>query len=141
MQTIVKLYTSRDEYDIRNAADCSVSVEELIDILRGFNPNDKVVFSNDGGYTYGIINSESVKEGRVESREEEERREEIEDAESEIDSIKEDMEYNLTELQAEYETPDEDEGVMSDEEYKRRRNEIIEGANDEINRVKELHKL
>ena len=141
MQNIVKLNVSRDTYSIREAADYSISVEELIDTLRRLNPEDKVVFSNDNGYTYGYVCEDVVEEEEVETREEEERREEIEDAESEIESIKEDMEYSLTELEAEYENPDEDEGVMLDEEYERRKAEIIERANEEIARIKEEHNL
>jgi hypothetical protein len=145
MQNIVKLNVSRDTYSIREAADYSISVEELIDTLRRLNPEDKVVFSNDNGYTYGYVCEDVVEEEEVETREEEERREEIEEAESEIDSIKEDMEYNLTELEAEYENPyenpEEGEVAMSDEEYKRRKAEIIEKANEEIARIKEEHNL
>jgi ribonuclease BN (tRNA processing enzyme) len=141
MQNIVKLNVSRDTYSIREAADYSISVEELIDTLRRLNPEDKVVFSNDNGYTYGYVCEDVVEEEEVETREEEERREEIEEAESEIDSIKEDMEYDLTELEAEYENPEEGEDVMSDEEYERRKAEIIEKANEEIARIKEEHNL
>ena len=141
MQNIVKLNVSRDTYSIREAADYSISVEELIDTLRRLNPEDKVVFSNDNGYTYGYVCEDVVEEEEVETREEEERREEIEDAESEIDSIKEDMEIDLTELEAEYENSVEDVLPMSDKEYERRREEIIEKANEEIARIKEEHNL
>lgn len=141
MQNIVKLNVSRDTYSIREAADYSISVEELIDTLRRLNPEDKVVFSNDNGYTYGYVCEDVVEEEEVETREEEERREEIEDAESEIDSIKEDMEIDLTELETEYENSVEDVLPMSDKEYERRREEIIEKANEEIARIKEEHNL
>lgn len=141
MQNIVKLNVSRDTYSIREAADYSISVEELIDTLRRLNPEDKVVFSNDNGYTYGYVCEDVVEEEEVETREEEERREEIEDAESEIDSIKEEMEIDLTDLEAEYENSVEGVLPMSDKEYERRREEIIEKANEAIARIKEEHNL
>ena len=56
MIRIVTLNTNRSEYDIRDAAACSMTVRELIDELEcNYNENDKIVFSNDNGYTYGGI--------------------------------------------------------------------------------------
>jgi hypothetical protein len=135
MQTIVKLNTSRDYYGIREAADSSITVEELINALSSFNPEDKVVFSNDKGYTYGAVYDETVEEERVETYEEERRREELEEAEKEIAMVKDEMESNLTGLEVEYENPD-NEDAMTDEEYERQREEIIKMANDEIDRIK-----
>ena len=56
MIRIVTLNTNRSEYDIRDAAACSMTVRELIDELEcNYNEDDKIVFSNDNGYTYGGI--------------------------------------------------------------------------------------
>ena len=114
MIEIVKLYTSRDEYDIRLAAERSMTVRELIDELERMNEDAKVVFDNDNGYTYGIVCSESVDSDMYETREEEERRETIEGIDSEL----EDLEY-------EYTHPDEDDEPMSDEQYYKERREIF----------------
>ena len=113
MIEIVKLYTSRDEYDIRLAAERSLTVGELIDELKRMDENAKVVFDNDNGYTYGYVCSESVDSDMYETREEEERRETIEGIESEL----EDLDY-------EYQHPDEDD-PMSDEQYYKERREIF----------------
>jgi hypothetical protein len=52
MIEIVNLYTSRDEYDIRLAAERSMTVRELIDELKQYSDDAKIVFNNDNGYTY-----------------------------------------------------------------------------------------
>lgn len=80
MIRIVTLNTNRSEYDIRDAADSSITVGELIDELEGnYNRNDKIVFSNDNGYTYGYVTAGYIDERRVETREEEEAREKEEE--------------------------------------------------------------
>lgn len=72
MINIVILKTSRDSYDIRESADCSITVGELIrELKRNYDEDDKIVFSNDNGYTYGIIERESIDEERVETEDEE----------------------------------------------------------------------
>ena len=61
MEQIVTLKTSRDYYDAKECAEYSISVEELMEILSRC-PNDaKVVFSNDNGYTYGIVDNNTIK--------------------------------------------------------------------------------
>ena len=56
MIRIVTLNVNRSEYDIRDAAARSVTVGELIDELNcNYNRDDKIVFSNDNGYTYGYV--------------------------------------------------------------------------------------
>lgn len=52
---MVLLKTNRSEYNADSAAKCSMTVGELIDFLGDFNKSDKIVFSNDNGYTYGYI--------------------------------------------------------------------------------------
>lgn len=140
MQTIVKLNTSRDYYGIREAAESSITVEELINALSNFSPEDKVVFSNDRGYTYGVVYDETVEEERVETYEEERRREELEEAEKEIEMVKDEMESDLTALEVEYENPD-NEDAMTDEEYEQEREKIIKMANEEIDRIKREYNM
>lgn len=61
MGQIVTIKTSRDYYDAKECAEYSLSVAEVIDILSRY-PNDvKVVFSNDNGYTYGIVDNNTFK--------------------------------------------------------------------------------
>lgn len=61
MEQIVTIKTSRDYYDAKECAEYSLSVEELMEILSRC-PNDaKVVFSNDNGYTYGIVDNNTIK--------------------------------------------------------------------------------
>ena len=60
MEKIAILKTNRSEYSIKEAADYSITVRELIEHLRdNLDPDSRIVFSNDGGYTYGYI-TESV---------------------------------------------------------------------------------
>lgn len=65
MNQIVALRTNRDYYDVREAAEYSLTVNELIDILSYYSGDTKVVFSNDNGYTYGVVSDNTVKNIRV----------------------------------------------------------------------------
>jgi hypothetical protein len=59
-ETFTILKTNRSEYNIKEAAVQSITVRELIDYLRdNADLDSRIVFSNDGGYTYGYI-TESV---------------------------------------------------------------------------------
>lgn len=60
MADIVILHTNRDDYDIENCANRSLSVGEVIDILNRYPDDAKMVFSNDNGYTYGVVNNSSI---------------------------------------------------------------------------------
>lgn len=111
MIQIVKLETNRDAYSIKDAAEASISVGELIDLLRGYDSDMKVVFSNDNGYTYGAIGENSIAEEWVETREEEDRKEKMEE-----------LDMELCNLQTVYDNPEyAPEEKMSDEEYRKRR--------------------
>jgi hypothetical protein len=90
MEKIVTLLTSRDEYDIRRAAECSMTVEELIEELEYLPKHSKIVFSNDRGYTYGYISTSKIDMEEVETFEEEEERERREQEEWEDDEENED---------------------------------------------------
>lgn len=60
MTDIVILHTNRDDYNIENSAEYSLSVGEVIDILSRYPDDAKVVFSNDRGYTYGRVKNSSI---------------------------------------------------------------------------------
>lgn len=61
MARIVILKTNRTFYDKEEAAKHSITLDEFIEILnqQGYDGKEKVVFSNDNGYTYGYI-TESI---------------------------------------------------------------------------------
>lgn len=127
MQKIVILNTHRSDYDIRDAADSSITVRELIEELRGYDEDLKVVFSNDHGYTYGYISEDDVDYINQETREEEAERERMEEEEAEREEEEETMETiqgHLTDIQSRYENPTED-GHMTDEEYREEREDIF----------------
>ena len=87
METIVKLRTSQDEHDIRNASEYSYSVGQVIDILSRCPRNAKIVFDNDS-YTFGIIDSATIRVVEVETFQEEKEREEREKNEEKMEEIK-----------------------------------------------------
>ena len=58
---MVILKTNKDFYSNLEASKYSMTVRELINELENLHMDDKVVFSNDGGYTYGNITSDSIK--------------------------------------------------------------------------------
>ena len=55
MERIITLSTRRSHYSIKQAAEDSMTVKELIEELSYLPGDCKVVFKNDGGYTYGYI--------------------------------------------------------------------------------------
>ena len=127
MIRIVTLNTNCSEYDIRDAAACSMTVRELIDELEcNYKDDDKIVFSNDNGYTYGYVTADHIAEHNVETREEEEARENAEEYADNMESLRDE----LLDLIADYDhTPDPDDEFdsdMSEEEYLERRKELFE---------------
>lgn len=73
MEKIVILKTNRSEYSVKEAANGSITVGDLIEILRNYHDLDApIVFSNDGGYTYGYITESAVDEEFCEEEPEEE---------------------------------------------------------------------
>lgn len=69
---IITIDTRRSDYSIKEAADDSITVDELIEELRNFPGDCKVVFKNDNGYTYGYIQSGDIDSEYIEPEEEEE---------------------------------------------------------------------
>lgn len=59
-ERIIVLDTNRSHYDVKEAADDSMTVEELIEELRYLPGDCKVVFRNDNGYTYGYISDRGI---------------------------------------------------------------------------------
>lgn len=50
----------------------TLTVQEIIDVLSGFEPNAKVYFRNDEGYTYGSISYQDINEEWTEGEDENE---------------------------------------------------------------------
>ena len=123
METIVTLNTNRSEYDIREAAKCSCTVRELVDeLLSNYNEDDKIVFSNDNGYTFGYVGAGYIDAQRVETYEEEEAREKRENMEMLRDELKElNKEYNN-----DYFNDEDGEQPMTDDEYREERHRLFD---------------
>lgn len=115
MKRVVTIETSRDYYSIEDAHDEAITIGDLIEILQRYDEDDKVILSNDGGYTYGHIGEGAFDVVTFETREEEERRETMENIECDLDDLKE-----------RYENPDEDDEPMTEEEYRKERANIFE---------------
>jgi hypothetical protein len=84
---IITLSTNRSYYDVKQAAEDSITVEELMEELRYLPGDCKVVFKNDNGYTYGYISARDVDSEYPEPEEEKN--------DPAIDRA--DMEYNISE--------------------------------------------
>ena len=60
MEKVLTLRTNRAEYELSAVLDDSITVCELIELLKMYAPSMKVAFSNDNGFTYGYINAECL---------------------------------------------------------------------------------
>ena len=78
MTMIVKIETRRTAYSAEDAAERTLTVKDLKEMLDGYDDDSPVVFSNDNGYTYGEVQWDCL--GEVEIKEEEEEDETDEDA-------------------------------------------------------------
>lgn len=130
MVNIVMFNTTRDTYDIRESADCSITVGELISELRNYDEDDKIVFSNDNGYTYGIISRESLDDKLVETREEERARERREELEGELIDARQEMYDDLADLKNQYKDNEIDEDT-----YMAERDRVLAKYGDEVLRI------
>lgn len=74
METIIKVITSREDYDIRDSAESALSVEKVIGILTYLPKDAKMVFCNDNGFTFAPIRRSTFVTEYVETKEEEEER-------------------------------------------------------------------
>ena len=130
MKEVVTLLTSRDEYSIKNTMKYSMTVGELIDKLREYDEDTKVVFSNDRGYTYGYVCNESFDIEEVKSDEEErmeEIEEKIEDLEYDKEQLAEERNIDLADIEA-----NED---LSDEQYKLEKEAILEQYENDLKQI------
>ena len=118
MTQIIKFEVGRDDYDIRDCANASVSVGELIDILSHYDKDTKIVFSNDEGYTYGAICEGCLEDEWVKTKEEEEREQKMEDLDAELADLKWEYEFGWDD--------DDESGKMGEEEYLAKRAKIFE---------------
>lgn len=72
MERIITIDTRRSDYSVKEAADNSMTVTELIEELRYLPGDCKVVFKNDNGYTYGYIMDRDIDSEYIEPEEEDE---------------------------------------------------------------------
>lgn len=86
---IITIDTRRSDYSVREAADNSMTVTELIEELRYLPGDCKVVFKNDNGYTYGYIMDRDIDSEYIEPDEDEKEDEDVVD--------RADMEYEISE--------------------------------------------
>lgn len=52
----------RDCYSSKEATAKSITVGELIEKLKRYDPTEKVILSHDGGYTYGYVRTGRIGE-------------------------------------------------------------------------------
>ena len=71
MERIIPISTRQSHYGMGEAAMDSITVEELISMLDRFPGDCKVVFKNDGGYTYGYISDRDIDSEYITPEEEE----------------------------------------------------------------------
>ena len=74
MDTIVKVFTTREDYDIRDSAKNALTIEEIIDVLTYLPKKAKVVLTNDNGHTFAPVRRSTFVTEYVETKEEEEER-------------------------------------------------------------------
>lgn len=55
MANYLMVDTCRKGYNPSQVDQYAFTVEELIEYLKSFDKNSKVLFRNDGGYTYGAV--------------------------------------------------------------------------------------
>lgn len=79
MERIITIDTRRSDYSVKEAADNSMTVTELIEELRYLPGDCKVVFKNDNGYTYGYIMDRDIDSEYIEPEEEEKEDEDVVD--------------------------------------------------------------
>lgn len=65
--TCVFIEGRSDSYGANYLVDRTVTVEELIDVLEGFDKDLKVFIRNDRGYTFGLVDSDTVSLGAYNS--------------------------------------------------------------------------
>ena len=87
MIKVLMLNTSRDYYDVRDIVETNdsstMSVGEIIDLLKNLPREAKVVFRNDNGFTFGAVRGYSFRVKNVETYAEELEREQREEREGE----------------------------------------------------------
>ena len=74
MDTIVKVITTREDYDVRDSAENALTIEEVIEVLKYLPQKAKVVLTNDNGHTFAPVRRSTFVTEYVETKEEEEER-------------------------------------------------------------------
>ena len=69
-ELVLFINTNRDGYSPEQIGD-TMTVGELKELLNDFNDNTKVMFKNDGGYTYGAISTFDFEDEYIEAEDDE----------------------------------------------------------------------
>lgn len=56
----VIIEAERTGYSPKQVRCQAMTAQELIEVLEGFNPNNKVILSFDNGYTYGALREANI---------------------------------------------------------------------------------
>ena len=137
MIEICTICNHRSDYDIRDAASSSITVGQLIEHLRRFDEDTKIVTMNDGGYTYGYIDLDEVEVADYKTKEEEERDDALEEMEADIEYAKDDRDEELADLESRYTNPEDGEEPMTEEEYEKEKAEILADYEQKVKNIKD----
>ena len=83
MEKVIKVITRREDYDVRDSMESSMTIQEVINYLHTFPMDAKIVMSNDNGFTFAPFREGTFIQVEVETREEEAEREKREQEEEE----------------------------------------------------------
>jgi len=70
-KTVIFIETRRDEYGVSPLIDRTMTAGRLIETLSNFDEDTPVLLNNDNGYTYGIIDEDTITEEDVDIEEDE----------------------------------------------------------------------
>lgn len=84
MEKVIKLKAIRDSYEIKDVLDDALTAEELIEVLRNYPKDSKVVMSFDNNYMWGGLRADMFNILSVETREEEDERRFLQECEDKI---------------------------------------------------------
>ena len=104
METIIRIRTENEEYAIRDVLSDTMSVGDLIDVLKNMPSEAKIVFTNDNGFTFGGLRYDSFREIEIETKEEEQEREEREakvEEQEEMDNLIQYIKNRIDEMNGE----------------------------------------
>ena len=70
-KTVIFIEGRRDDYSAMALVDRTMTVGQLIDVLNGYDEDTPVLLNNDNGYTFGMIDEDTISEDEVDEDEDE----------------------------------------------------------------------